>query len=50
MRGVWASREVKGERREVGVPVAVETGAEKIAFGVGSGAAITAIRDNNATV
>ena len=50
MRGLWASREVKGEHREVGEPAAVEIGNEKIAFGVGTGSAIMAISDNNATV
>ena len=50
MRGLWASWEVKGERREVAEPAAVETGAKKVAFGVGGGAAITAIRERNETV
>ena len=50
VRGVWASREVKGEHREVGEPAAVETGAEKIAFGVGTDSVIMAICEKNATV
>ena len=50
MRGLWASLEVKGERREVDEPDAVETGAEKIAFGVGTGSVIMAICEKNTTV
>ena len=36
MRGFWASREVEGADREVAEPPAVETGAKKVAFGVGN--------------